>query len=157
MQIVSSEQHSLTSDYQKLFGREVHETLDLQVNGQRLQMQRHERVLVAEQGSAGLLSRTAEPLMSLQALKHLAAEQAIQQKATVARQDPPANIVEEYAPKDADLEKLRVLLEALARLNGDLDSFFKYKTAPVLEPSSVQLVSPTPVVEQVTAQLLMAI
>ena len=152
MQIVSSEQHSLTSDYQKLFGREVHETLDLQVNGQRLQMQRHERVLVAEQGSAGLLSRTAEPLMSLQALKHLAAEQAIQQKATVARQDPPANIVEEYAPKDADLEKLRVLLEALARLNGDLDSFFKYKTAPVLEPSSVQLVSPTPVVEQVTAQ-----
>ncbi len=73
MQIVSSEQHSLTSDYQKLFGREVHETLDLQVNGQRLQMQRHERVLVAEQGSAGLLSRTAEPLMSLQALKHLAA------------------------------------------------------------------------------------
>ena len=51
MQIVSSEQHSLTSDYQKLFGREVHETLDLQVNGQR----------------------TAEPLMSLQALKHMAA------------------------------------------------------------------------------------
>ena len=56
MQIVSSEQRSLTSDYQKLFGREVHETLDLQVNGQRMQMQRHERVLGAEEGSALLLS-----------------------------------------------------------------------------------------------------
>ncbi len=38
MRIVSTEQHALSSDYQKLFGREINESLDLQVNGQRLQM-----------------------------------------------------------------------------------------------------------------------
>ena len=137
MRIVSTEQHALNSDYQKLFGREINESLDLQVNGQRLQMQRHERVLVAEQGSAALLSRSAQPAISPQALKRLVAEHEPRQAASIPSVSAADKALADFAPKEADLEKLRVLLEALARLNGELDSFFKFARPKPMEPSAI--------------------
>lgn len=137
MRIISTEQHALSSDYQKLFGREINESLDLQVNGQRLQMQRHERVLVAEQGSAALLSRSAQPAISPQALKRLVAEHEPRQAASIPSVSAADKALADFAPKEADLEKLRVLLEALARLNGELDSFFKFARPKPMEPSAI--------------------
>ena len=145
MRIVSTEQHALSSDYQKLIGREINESLDLQVNGQRLQMQRHERVLVAEQGSAALLSRSAQPAISPQALKRLVAENEPRQAASIPSVSAADKALADFAPKEADLEKLRVLLEALARLNGELDSFFKLARPKPMEPfviSTAQAVVP---------------
>ncbi len=139
MHIVSSEHHSLTSDYQKLFGREVNESLDLQVNGQRLQMQRHERVLVAEQDSASILSRSAKPSISPDALKKFAAEHAPREASNVSHNAAAVNPLEEFAPDAADLEKLRMLLAALARFSGDFEDFARYSAATPAMPSNLQL------------------
>ena len=140
MHIISSEQHALKSDYQKLFGREINESLDLQVNGQRLQMQRHERVLIAEQGSAALLSSTAKPSISPDALRKFAADHAPQDAINVSSKGASAHPLEEFAPDEADLEKLRMLLAALARFSGDFESFAEYRAPTPTVSSSLPLI-----------------
>lgn len=145
MRIVSSEQYSLSSNYQKLFGREVNESLDLQVNGQRLQMQRHERVMVAEQGSAALRSESAKPSISPEELKKLAAENAPREAGKESLNAPAANPLDAFEPNETDLEKLRMLLAALARLSGDFESYV-YSTVPrQTAPSPEPLSSAQPV------------
>ncbi len=101
--------------------------------------------MVAEQGSAALLSRSAQPAISPQALKRLVAENEPRQAASIPSVSAADKALADFAPKEADLEKLRVLLEALARLNGELDSFFKLARPQPMEPfviSTAQAVVP---------------
>ncbi len=116
MHIVSTDRLTMSSSHQQVFGREVSERLDYRNGNQSLQYERNEKQLFAsaEQRSLAL---SAEPALSRDALARLA-DGMPTPAATEGGESLP-----DFEPDAEQLEKLRMLLAALARLNGDFDRF----------------------------------
>lgn len=134
MRITASEPLTLTSEYRLTAAREVRESLDLQTEGSRLQYQREERQFLDMSANTSLQLAEDQPRFSPQALRRLAAEQA-------PRADTPpipeaANAAPlDLAPSDEDAGRLRMLLLALAWLNGDSDALLEMAAGTEASPA----------------------
>ncbi len=145
MHIVASEQMSFNASQQSLFGREVRESLQFNNGQQSINYQRHEQEVFA---SAGQMQAKVDsgPQISQQALQRYA-------DSLPSRPDETEELPD-FTPDEEDLEKLRVLLAALARLNGELENFKIVYPLPELElQMPTQAVAQTQVQNQADGQI----
>jgi len=123
MRIVSSENLNLASEYRFVAGREINESLDLQQNGQRLQISRHERSEVSLSAKAQVSLAADRRAVSEQDVQRLA--QGMPQRSADAAEAIGTAEALDFSPNEADLLKLRMLLIALGRLNEQTDAILK--------------------------------
>lgn len=117
MHIVSTSDLQLRADHQQVFGRQVSERLEFRNGNQSLEFQRNEQQLFASAAQREVA--VSEPGIS---------RQALQQYADSLPAAPSGVQSEAAEPFDFELdaeqlENLRMLLAALARLNDDFDHF----------------------------------
>ncbi len=116
MHIVSTDRLHMSSSHSQVFGREVSEQLDYRNGNQSLQYQRHETQLFASAAQRELALESG-PQISGQALQRYA--DSLPAASEPATEDALINL----EPDAEQLENLRMLLAALARLNGDFERF----------------------------------
>lgn len=135
MHIVASEQLNFSSSQHSLFGRSVRESLEFNNGNQSLSYNRNETQLFAS-ASQMSLSQASAPEISPQALQRYADSLPEAENNSL-----------DFEPDDEELGKLRMLLAALARLNGELESYqiIYEHAASSLQNINLQVGSSTPV------------
>lgn len=116
MHIVSTDRLQMSSTHSQVFGREISERLDYRNGSQSLQFQRHETELFASAAQRDLAAGKG-PQIPGQTLQTYA------DSLPPAREAPAEGQPIDLEPDTEQLEKLRMLLAALARLNGDFERF----------------------------------
>lgn len=124
MHIVATNALNIQSEQQSLFGREVTESLQFKNGTQSINYQRHEKQLFASVEQMQVSSEP-KPTLSKAALDSYAKSISPSESRSANRADTPQseNALADFAPDEADVEKLRMLLAALARLNGDFTAY----------------------------------
>ena len=124
MHIVASSNLNIQTEQQLLFGREVTESLQLNNGAQSVNYQRHEKQLFAS-AEQMQVSSEPKPALSKAALDSYAKSisPAESRSASLANTPQSESALADFAPDEADVEKLRMLLAALARLNGDFSAY----------------------------------
>ncbi|TDQ35459.1 hypothetical protein [Thiopseudomonas denitrificans] len=117
MHIVASDGLQFRTEHSKVFGREVSETLDFSSGNQRIQYQRHERETFASAELREASVSFGEPKISRQALERYADSLPAASASTEEE-----NLLD-FDLDEAELGNLRLLLAALARLNGEFERF----------------------------------
>lgn len=114
MHIASSESLFLNVEQHRFVGREVRETLDMRKGGQSLQFSRHERSEV--EFSHAAQARLTED-------QRVLSEAQLEQLTPQAAGMPAGESMEfDFSLSAESLYKLRMLLAALGRLNGEADA-----------------------------------
>lgn len=141
MRIASNESLSLSSEYRQFAGREVNEALDMRHNGQRLQINRHER---------SEIDLSSDSKSMLAADQRAVSDAQLQQLQQGMPQAPAESLpmVEgiDFSLSEESLYKLRMLLAALGRLSEEADVSLRqmfdlrglpgpYQPAPVSSPA----------------------
>jgi len=126
MHIVATNALNIQSEQQSLFGREVTESLQYKNGAQSMNYQHHEKQLFAS-AEKMQVSMASQPTISKAALedyaKSVTAAQVENRSANDINASKSENPLTDFAPDAADVEKLRVLLAALARLNGEFSTY----------------------------------
>lgn len=156
MHIVASSNLNIQTEQQLVFGREVTESLRFNNGAQSIHYQRHEKQLFAS-AEQMQVSSEPKPALSKAALDSYAKSisPAESRSASLANTPQSESALADFAPDEADVEKLRMLLAALARLNGDFTAYQAMFAKFSQEELSV-IANPAPVNSSVAVQKISA-
>ncbi len=156
MHIVASSNLNIQTEQQLVFGREVTESLRFNNGAQSIHYQRQEKQLFAS-AEQMQVSSEPKPAFSKAALDSYAKSIVPSENPSTSRANTPQpeNALADFAPAEADVEKLRMLLAALARLNGDFTAYQAMFAKFSQEELSV-IANPAPVNSSVAVQKISA-